>query len=430
MPWQRQVLDVALEVDDAGDWAYPTVVITVPRQAGKSTLITPTACHRALVGPDRLIWMTAQTRQDARDAFMTATKSVLRSPLGSRLILRRSNGSEELMFPNGSSYRIFAPVEDALHGKTNHLVFVDEAWAFDALAGAGLLQAILPTFTTTGGQLWIVSSAGTAQSEWLREFVQLGRQSADRPGARMAYFEWSIGDDVDPSDLDAVIAAHPATGITLRRDALEQAALTMSPGEFTRAYGNRWTQLAERIIPEREYRAALSGHDTVPEVGTMALAYDVDVDEGAAAIAAAWVQLDGRRRVELLEFRPGAAWLPERLDVIDATHRPIGPVAYDGMGPGAALAPALARRTVALRALTAAEYAGACAGFLRALMTGTLAVTVAPAMDAAAGAIARRAIGDRWGWSRRASAVSSAPIVAATLALWALEESPGRFEIH
>ena len=39
MPWQRQVADVALELDDAGRFAYPLVVITVPRQSGKTTLL-------------------------------------------------------------------------------------------------------------------------------------------------------------------------------------------------------------------------------------------------------------------------------------------------------------------------------------------------------------------------------------------------------
>ena len=36
MPWQRQVADVALELDpnDPGAWRYPVVVVTVPRQAG------------------------------------------------------------------------------------------------------------------------------------------------------------------------------------------------------------------------------------------------------------------------------------------------------------------------------------------------------------------------------------------------------------
>ena len=39
MPWQRQVFDVALEVDEDNRYVYREVVVTVPRQSGKSTAL-------------------------------------------------------------------------------------------------------------------------------------------------------------------------------------------------------------------------------------------------------------------------------------------------------------------------------------------------------------------------------------------------------
>ena len=39
MPHQRQILDVAGEIMPSGLPAYRTVVVTVPRQSGKTTLV-------------------------------------------------------------------------------------------------------------------------------------------------------------------------------------------------------------------------------------------------------------------------------------------------------------------------------------------------------------------------------------------------------
>src|SRR5689334_10794972 len=49
MPWQRHVLDVALEVDpETGRLAYQEVDLTVPRQSGKTLLLLCLMVHRAL----------------------------------------------------------------------------------------------------------------------------------------------------------------------------------------------------------------------------------------------------------------------------------------------------------------------------------------------------------------------------------------------
>lgn len=68
MPWQKQVLDVALELNplDPGAWRYPVVVVTVPRQAGKSFLIRVVMVDRMMNYNRHEILMTAQTGKDAR----------------------------------------------------------------------------------------------------------------------------------------------------------------------------------------------------------------------------------------------------------------------------------------------------------------------------------------------------------------------------
>lgn len=441
MPWQRQVLDVALEVLPDGSWAYRTVVVTVPRQAGKTTLAGPMHLHRALTR-DRPTYFTAQSRQDARDTWLEVVKRFRRSPMTSLAKVRESNGSEAVTFRGGGTFRIFAPSEDALHGKANELVTVDEPWAMKGEQGPALEQAILPTFTTTGGQLVLISTAGTAESTWLRRYVDRGRESVEqdrRDG--LAYFEWSLeppdaalvaaglDPDAGPDDraraFEVVLAAHPANGTTVDRGALEQALDIMTPGQFLRAYGNVWTATADRVIPEHLWTACTAaGPWTPPDPGRVALAFDVSVDRGEAAIAAAWRDSDtGPLRLDVIDRHPGDAWLPGRLRELAATWRPLA-IGYDKAGPARDVADELTRGGLELQGTNTTEYVAACAAFLAAVRNGRMTHPGRGALDDAVAAAATSALGDGWAWSRRTSAASIAPLTAATLAGWTYDHRP------
>ena len=238
MPWQRHVADVALELGTNGHYRYSTVVLTVPRQSGKTSLLRPVLAHRALTLNRAQLWITAQLRQDARDTWADTCDLIQDSPLGQLTKRRNTNGGECLTFSNNSRLRLFnAGSDKALHGKQSDLVFIDEAFAFGEEQGDAILQAVLPTQATRpGAQTWIVSTAGTAASTWLRAYVTKGRAGAAK---RTAYFEWSIPEDTeDLTDLDLYVKHHPAVGHTISRDALETAPEGMKPGEFARAYGN------------------------------------------------------------------------------------------------------------------------------------------------------------------------------------------------
>jgi hypothetical protein len=463
--WQQQVHDVALELvpDPQGQllhagarwaWAYPVVVVHVQRQAGKTTLLGPKNVHRCLTRAGVKCWFTAQSRQDARDSWRDVAEAVARSPLASLLTVRRSNGSEELaVAATGSTFRVFAPSEDALHGKANESVDVDEPWAFDGAQGMALEQAILPTFSTTGGQLWLTSTAGTAASTWFRGYVDRGRaavESGQRQG--IAYFEWSLtpaaadlvggvltelaraGGKLDAAlaarldqAIAATLAAHP--GEFVKAAAVRTAALTMAPGEFLRAFGNVWTLTADSVISDHAWKAGRrpSVHDPeplpMPEPGALQLAFDVDVDRKLAGIGVAWHH-GTVPALDVIDARPGTAWLVERIEQL-AQRWGCATVGFDPVGPAVDIADQLRRRGVVEPVpITTADYAAACAGLLAAVDGSQLLHRGTPALDDAVAAAARRDLGDRWVWSRRNSAGSIAGLVACTVALWQLDHRP------
>ena len=438
MPWQHQAAAVALEIDPGtGEWAYPTVVLHVPRQAGKTTIILPASLHRCLCVPDSWSWYTAQKRIDARDTFIRQVKQVRRSVLKPpRTKVRESNGSERIEVPmTGSTYGLFSPSDDALHGKANALVTVDEAWTFDEVRGRELLQGILPTFATVAGQLWIISAGGTRASTWLHTYVTRGRAAvaADRRTG-LCYIDYGVPDGHEVT-VDAVMAAHPAAGHTLRRAAVVQAADEMDASEFARAFGNVWTTTPVYAIDPTRWRAGI-GRVPLPDAGAVALAFDVALDGADATIAAAWRRPDtGGVHVEVVAHDRGQLWVPDRMAAAVSRWSPTA-IGYDTRGPSPDVADKLARAGHLVIPTGSRDMAAASAAFLADLVADPPRITYTPheALDAAAAAAARRDIGDAWTWGRRQAAASISPLIAVTLAAWWLdhapvEPEPERFEI-
>src|SRR6266545_2852317 len=164
LPWQRRVLAVGLERAGARP-AYRDVLVSVPRQSGKSSLALALIVWRLLSEPDQLVLYSAQNRAAARRKLLhTWWPRIRRSPLASRFELFRGFGAEGLSADNGSRLELLSATESAGHGETTDLVVVDEAWVHQ---DATVEQSTRPTMATRAdAQLWAMSTAGTAKSVW------------------------------------------------------------------------------------------------------------------------------------------------------------------------------------------------------------------------------------------------------------------------
>ncbi len=284
IPWQRYVADVAGEVDHRGLFCYSTIVTTVPRQAGKTTLDLASSVQNALMGKRRRTWYTAQSGQHATEKFLEMAELWDGSALKQLGDTRRSNGSAGLLFVQGSKFRPFPPVEGALDGKQSDRTSLDEFWYWTRAAYAVLRQSFAPTMTTREvlagqkPQTWIWSTEGTVESTALNDMLDDYRQNGVPPG--VAFFDWGLFPDEDPEDLDIVFKRHPGAGYLFTREGLDgfREQFKDSPGEFARAYGNRRTGAAERVIPVEAWRAAAWHHETPPAPGRVCFGAAVGVD--------------------------------------------------------------------------------------------------------------------------------------------------------
>jgi phage terminase large subunit-like protein len=427
MPWQQQVADVALEVDPVTKaFAYRDVVLTVPRQSGKTQLLLVLVLARALMAPQQQVRYTAQTGADARKKLIDDWLPVLNgSAFCGQYRVRLTNGHEALIFTNGSHVGLVATTRKTGHGGSIDLGILDEAFAHP---DARLEQALKPAMITRSQpQMWVVSTAGTPdESPYLWSKVETGRQLAEQGiNTGVAYFEWSAEDDADPSDPATWRSCMPALGHTISESAVAADFASMPLSEFRRAYLNSWvTMSAEPVVPIDVWLALADPRSSAGD--PVALAFDVSPDRSHAAIACAGKRKDGLIHVEVVDHRRGTNWVVDRVAQLVRVHRPVG-VWCDPAGPAGSLIPELtAQRLKRSFTVDAREMTQACGVFFDAVTQGRLRHLGTPELVTALDGASRRQLADSWAWSRKSSSVDISPLVAVTLALWGLGAAPPR----
>src|SRR4029077_16346888 len=111
MPWQLLASDLVNEHVN-GLRTRPFVVVTIQRQAGKTTWLLARALERCLFGaPFRRVWYTAQNGQYAREKWGELAEQLVghNSPPRKHVRAKYPNGPDRLISPNGSPFRPFPP---------------------------------------------------------------------------------------------------------------------------------------------------------------------------------------------------------------------------------------------------------------------------------------------------------------------------------
>lgn len=420
MPWQRYVADVAGELNPDGSYVYPVVIVTVPRQSGKTTLMRAFGTERALARPDCGVFYTAQTGKDARERWQDLVKAIKASPLQVFATVRNAAGSERVVFANGSMFRCFAPTAKSLHGYTPPLVMLDEAFAHDQLTGDDLMGAIGPAqITIPHRQLWIVSTMGTAASTFLHGWIDKGRNQL--PG--VALFDWGAAEGVDVYDRATWPTFHPAmvSGL-VTADAIAAEADKLSRSEFERAYANRQTRTASNLIPAEVWDALEPEHGQRPPanvaVRDLVFGYDVMDDRSSSAVVAAWFR-DGKLQGRVTKSGPGVEWVADTIKGLSAMGWRQFAAAEDG--PAREVSDELARAGIVVQRVKGQQLSDAWGFLLRRISSSSLAHDGSPAFAVSMANVATRPTMDGAAPSRRASAGDVTPTIGLMVAAYALE---------
>ncbi|MDR0594534.1 MAG: hypothetical protein LBG60_15055 [Bifidobacteriaceae bacterium] len=431
MPWQADVFEKAFEVDSDGRLWYREVVIVMPRQSGKTTLVLAWGVHRCVVWParQRMVYQ-AQTREKALEKLVdehfyhidrSPLRRLLRPNRAGRIQPVLSHGSEHLRWVNGSKWSIDAPTETGGHGATLDLGIGDEIWAHK---DARVEQAISPAMVTIpdAQKVWLSTVGKRRDASPLLWGKMLAGRNRVQAGldSRTLYVEYSAPDDADWLDRGVWWDTMPALGFTQAEAAVEGEADSLGEEEFRRAYLCQWRDElpGEWKIPEPHWTAAC---DPESKAGPLKVwVIDVSPDRTCAAIGLASQREDGAAHVEVVERGPGAGWLVDgdhaRRGIVQLMRRHGGELYYEHATCGS-LVPDLLEAGLDPKPIGGEDVRVAAPQLLDWVLGGRVFHIGQASLTKDLAAASTQPYGDSWRWSRGKTLRPVPGLVAVTYAL-------------
>jgi hypothetical protein len=267
--------------------------------------------------------------------------------------------------------------------------------------------------------VWYTSTAGMPTSVQLGRVRERGLAGTD---PSLAFFEWSVdGDRYDPEDPEDWARANPGMGIRISAEYIARERAALPADAFARerlGVGLYPTDLADAWqVISRQAWMALTDARSVP-ADPVAFAADAMPGGSHAAISVAGRRSDGLLHVEVVDHRPGTAWVVPRLLELNAKHNPCA-VVVDPTSQAGSLIGALEQEGVEVLKPTPRDAAQACGQFFQAVTdSGEIRHRGDPSLIKALGGAQSRPLADAWAWARRNAATDISPLVAVTLAAW------------
>lgn len=330
-----------------------------------------------------------------------------------------------IYFTNGSQFLCFKPDADAYRGEAGDVSWIDEAQEVDPDEGADLLAGIVPLQDTKpGAKLVISGTAGEARAGIFWERVSKLR-SGDPDIGGLDYCApedtpWETVEDEDTA-IALLRTVHPGVGTLTTEEKMRKNWRKLGRPQFAREYLSMWPEtFGTRAIDDTLWETcSLASKPARPERVAFGLA--IKPGGSASAIVAAWRNGRGLAYVEVVDHRPGTAWLPQRLQELTQRYRG-ATVAYDDIAEGKATATeaAILKPAPRLRMQTYRETAAGCIQFMRELERGTLRHAHQIGLDVAVANAAKREVRNDqgvWLWTPAEPGADITCLDAATRAL-------------
>ncbi len=345
MPWQRWLLVHALELRPEGGFRFRNVVVLVARQNGKSTLSQVLALWFMYVYGYDLVLGTAQDLDTAEEVWQGAVDLVTEMDDDDRPVRpdlfeqhRRTvlvNGKKSLELTTGARYKAKAASRRSGRGLSGDLVLLDELREHQNWDAWGAITKT--TMARDEAMVWALSNAGDALSIVLAYLRRTAHAEIGDPDGinsdrvvpdeaepdedvelddddSLAIFEWSAPPGCDVWDRDGWAQANPALGYKISERTVASAAKTDPDAIFRTEVLCQWVESTTPAAVNLDTWPTLSDA-AAPRGGqpVFGVAVGRDGDEDWAAVAVAWRRADGLAQVMLADYRPGVAWLADRV---------------------------------------------------------------------------------------------------------------------
>lgn len=411
--WQDGAGKLILSKRPDGSYAADTIVISIPRQVGKTYLIACIIYALCLLEPGLTVIWTAHRKTTAAETFRQFDGMSQRPKVAPHIRqVLRGKGDERIVFNNGSRILFGARESGFGRGMTDVDVLVlDEGQILpeSTLEDMGATQNVAKNPLT-----FVMGTPPRPKDDG--EFFTLLRQEAlsgDSDGT--LYIETSADRGADPMDRGQWRKANPSfPHRTTERAMLRLRKKLKNDDSWRREAMGVWDEVAHVGSPLDAARWA-QGVDVGPpgDAKPTALAVDMSHDR-AISIGACWLEDESVHVEEVwagVDEPAAVEWVAER-----AGRRM--PVVIDTMSPAASMIPVLKARGVQVRPSGSGDMAKGCGLMVSDLAGGRLTHADQSPLNEAREGARKRPIGTAggWGYDRKDPTVNISPLVAVTLA--------------
>lgn len=414
--WQDGAGRLILAVRGDGLYAADTVVMSIPRQVGKTYLVGCIVFALALLFPGLTVIWTAHRFKTARETF-SSMKAMAASPLVAPHIrhVSNANGEEAILFNNGSRIMFGARENGFGLGFANVGVLVlDEGQRLTSKS----MDDLIPTMNTAANPLVVVMGTPPRPTDPGEVFTMLRQDALDGESEGTLYIEFSADEDADLDDRDQLRKANPSYSHRTSERAIRRMRKNLTDDSFRReAYGihDKFT-VNKPVVSAGRWRTMF---DVGPADGVKPDGFGVDMwYDREISVGACWVEDDLAHIEEVwADSDPVKAvgWITD-----NAGRRTEVLIAADS--PATSLAPELNRRGVRVRIVSRPEYAQACGAVENRAKPDMPTLTHGGQKrltDAMSAARPHMLPGGGWIWDKADPTAKIQPIVATTLALLA-----------
>ena len=434
--WQQGLGKAILAKRADGSYAAGIggVVMSIPRQVGKTYVVGALVFALCLIFPRLKVIWTAHHSNTADETFEAMSEMAQRPKIAPYISsVRTGNGKQVITFRNRSRIEFGARERGFGRGKTKvGLLVLDEAQILTENAMSNLVPAANqgdnpliflmgtppkasdPSEVFTAKRLEAMS--GTSEDMLYVEFS---------PRARVDVAKWTPG---EVGDWSAIAEANPSYPRRTNRAAiLRMRKMLPSADSFQHEALGQWDEHSRipATISAEDWKA---GHiEVAPREGKITYAVKFAVDGSRVALAAALLPADGMVHVEVVKVAPmsgGDAWL---VDWLAARVRGSAGVVIDGKSGAGPLVNALRERRAPVRLIhtpTVDQIISAHAGFLAAVQGRNLTHYGQTGLNDVVAAATKRDIGKAGGWGWQGiDGMDTTPLDAVTLAHWLVATS-------
>ena len=413
-PWQQGLGQIILGKRADGKYAATVggVVISIPRQVGKTFLIGSIIFALCMKFPRTTVLWTAHRTRTSDETFAEMDGWTARPKIKPHALKARTvNGQQTIRFRNRS--RILFGARETGFGRGFSKVDIevfDEAQILGERALDDMIPATNQSRHPHGALLFYL---GTPPKPVDPGEVFGGKRARALSGKSKdtVFVEFSADADADPDDPKQWAVANPSYPKRTDHEAMLRMRENLGSDEsWLREALGIWDDDSLTEIPMGKWAAC--GDKAGQIVGQVILSLDMSFDRSRVCIGVAGQRADERRQVEV-DVRSTGSFITS---LVEASRQWNSPVMVATTGPAAAFIPEMQEAGIEVVSVGGAELAQACGHFYDSVVNGSLAHLDDQGLAAAVRGAQRRT-GETYVFTRKGD-VDISPLYAALLALW------------